>query len=299
VQSTLATSTPPRKGIILAGGTGSRLFPLTIGISKQLLPVYNKPMIYYPLSVLMLAGIREVLIISTPHDLPLFRRVLGSGEKWGMSFSYAEQAAPRGLPEAFIIGEPFLAGQPACLILGDNIFYGNNLTTLLKNAAARTTGATVFAYPVKDPERYGVVEFDAAGQAVSLEEKPLKPKSHSAVVGLYFYDQRVCRFARELTPSKRGELEILDLTRRYLAEGSLAVESFGRGTAWLDAGTHQSLLHAANFVEALEERTSIMISCPEEIAWRRGFIDAEQLLRLAGELKASGYGDYLRQLVEG
>lgn len=288
-----------RKGIILAGGTGSRLFPLTLGVSKQMLPVYNKPMIYYPLSVLMLAGIRDVLVISTPDDLPVFKRLLGDGGKWGMHFAYAEQSAPRGLPEAFTIGEEFLAGAPVCLILGDNIFYGRGLTDMLVRAAERTAGATVFAYPVKDPERYGVVEFDGDGKALSLEEKPTSPKSHFAVVGLYFYDSRVCELAGKLTPSKRGELEILDLTRIFLEEGTLSVETFGRGTAWLDAGTHQSLLHAANFVEAIEERTGVMISCPEEIAFRRGFIDATQLASLARELISTGYGKYLLDLAAG
>lgn len=287
------TSTKSRKGIILAGGTGSRLFPLTLGISKQLLPVYNKPMIYYPLSVLMLGGIRDVLIISTPHDLPLFERVLGSGETWGMHFEYAVQDAPRGLPEAFIIGEKFLNGAPACLILGDNIFYGEGLGKILAQASAKSSGATVFSYPVKDPERYGVVEVDDQGYALSLEEKPQAPKSNQAVVGLYFYDSRVCEFAKRLTPGRRNELEILDLTRCYLTENTLTVESFGRGTAWLDAGTHQSLLQAENFVEAIEERTGVMISCPEEIAFRKGFIDREQLHKLGAELEASGYGEYL------
>ena len=282
-----------RKGLILAGGTGSRLFPLTRAVSKQLLPVYNKPMVYYPLSVLMLAGIREVLIISTPHDLPLFRQLLGGGEAWGMRFEYAEQDAPRGLPEAFIIGERFLDGAPACLILGDNIFFGNQLVKVLDGASARQAGATIFAYPVKDPERYGVVEFDAHGRAVSIEEKPAHPRSHYAVPGLYFYDGRVAEFAKSLRPSKRGELEILDLTRCYMERGELQVESLGRGMAWLDAGTHQSLLQAAAFVEAVEERTGVMISCPEEIAYRKGFIGREQLRGLGEALNASAYGQYL------
>ena len=285
-----------RKGIILAGGTGSRLFPLTKAVSKQLLPVYNKPMVYYPLSVLMMAGIREVLIVSTPHDLPQFRRLLGDGARWGMQFSYAEQAAPRGLPEAFIIGEPFLAGAPACLVLGDNIFYGNELGRMAEAAARQPAGATVFAYPVKDPERYGVVEFDAQGRAVSLEEKPAKPRSHFAVPGLYFYDGRAAEFAKALRPSSRGELEIVDLSRCYLEQGELNVIPLGRGMAWLDAGTHQSLLQASAFVETIEERTGIMISCPEEIALRKGFIGRDQLLALGGELKASAYGQYLLDL---
>ena len=285
-----------RKGIILAGGTGSRLFPLTKAVSKQLLPVYNKPMVYYPLSVLMMAGIREVLIVSTPHDLPQFRRLLGDGARWGMQFSYAEQAAPRGLPEAFIIGEPFLAGAPACLVLGDNIFYGNELGRMAEAAARQPAGATVFAYPVKDPERYGVVEFDAQGRAVSLEEKPAKPRSHFAVPGLYFYDGQAAEFAKALRPSSRGELEIVDLSRCYLEQGELNVIPLGRGMAWLDAGTHQSLLQASAFVETIEERTGIMISCPEEIAFRKGFIGRDQLLALGGELKASAYGQYLLDL---
>jgi len=287
-----------RKGIILAGGTGSRLFPLTLGVSKQMLPVYNKPMIYYPLSVLMLAGVREVLIISTPHDLPLFRKLLGTGGKWGMRIAYAVQESPRGLPEAFIIAEEFLAGSPVCLILGDNILYGRGLTGMLQTADARSIGATVFAYPVKDPERYGVVEFNDEGQALTLEEKPAAPRSNFAVVGLYFYDAQVCELSKSLSPSARGELEILDLTRKYLDSGELAVETFGRGTAWLDAGTHQSLLHAASFVEAIEERTGVMISCPEEIAFRRGFISAGELVVLADELAGGGYGDYLREIAE-
>jgi len=287
-----------RKGIILAGGTGSRLFPLTLGVSKQMLPVYNKPMIYYALSVLMLADIREVLIISTPHDLPLFRKLLGTGGKWGMRIAYAVQESPRGLPEAFIIAEEFLAGSPVCLILGDNILYGRGLTGMLQTADARSIGATVFAYPVKDPERYGVVEFNDEGQALTLEEKPAAPRSNFAVVGLYFYDAQVCELSKSLSPSARGELEILDLTRKYLDGGELAVETFGRGTAWLDAGTHQSLLHAASFVEAIEERTGVMISCPEEIAFRRGFISAGELVVLADELAGGGYGDYLREIAE-
>lgn len=289
-------SSKSRKGIILAGGKGSRLFPLTLGLSKQLLPVYNKPMVYYPLSVLMLGGIREVLVISTPRDLPLFRQLLGDGSQWGMRLEYAPQEEPRGLPEAFTIGEAFLDGSPACLILGDNIFYGEGLGRLMLNAAAEDRGATVFAYQVSDPERYGVVDFDDGGTALSLAEKPANPKSNWAVVGLYFYDERVSRFAHELAPSKRGELEILDLTRKYLEEGTLSVKTFGRGTAWLDAGTHQSLLHAANFVETIEERTGVMISCPEEIAFRRGFIDRDQLCSLGEQLAASGYGQYLQRL---
>jgi len=286
------------KGIILAGGRGTRLYPLTLATSKQMLPVYDKPMIYYPLSMLMLAGIREILIISTPEDLPVIRRLLGDGKSWGLQLSYAEQAEPRGLADAFLVGKEFINGERVCLILGDNIFFGQGLPTQLTSAAALERGALIFAYPVQDPERYGVVEFDAQGKAISLEEKPQKPRSHYAVPGLYFYDERVVEFAESLKPSARGEIEITDLNRIYLEAGELQVTPFGRGVAWLDAGTHESLLQAANFVQAVEERQGLMISSPEEIAYRRGFINREQLKVLAQQMGNNGYGNYLLRLAE-
>jgi glucose-1-phosphate thymidylyltransferase len=283
------------KGIILAGGKGTRLYPITMAASKQILPVYDKPMVYYPLSCLMLAGIREVLVISTPADLPGFRRLLGDGAQWGVKFSYAAQSEPRGLADAFIVGAEFLAGEPACLILGDNIFYGHGLAEVLRIGAETSDGATIFAYPVRDPERYGVVEFDADGKAVNIEEKPKKPRSNFAVPGVYFYDRDVVDIARSLKPSPRGELEITDLNRVYLSRGKLSVAQLGRGIAWLDAGTHESLLQAANFVQAVQDRQGLMICCPEEIAYRLGFIDAAQLRRLAHAIP-NAYGDYLHRL---
>ena len=286
------------KGIILAGGKGTRLYPITTGVSKQMLPVYDKPMLYYPLSMLMLAGIRDILIISTPDDLPGYQRLLGDGHQWGLSFSYADQPEPRGLAEAFTIGRTFLAGEAACLILGDNIFYGHGLSSILDAAAQNKQGAIIFAYPVRDPERYGVVEFDAHGQAISLEEKPLKPKSNFAVPGMYFYDAQVSDFAANLIASPRGEIEITDLNRIYLEKGQLQVQELGRGIAWLDAGTHESLLQAANFVQAVEERQGLMISSPEEIAYRHGYISRAELLLLAQPLSGNRYGQYLLKLAE-
>ncbi len=286
------------KGIILAGGKGTRLHPVTLAVSKQLLPVYDKPMIYYPLSMLMLAGIREVLIISTGEDLPLFRRLLGSGEKWGMHFSYAEQTEPRGLADAFIVGEQFIAGDPVCLVLGDNIFFGHGLSDQLRQAARLTEGGIIFAYTVRDPQRYGVVEFDAGGRATSIEEKPAHPRSHFAVPGLYFYDPRVSSFARSLKPSARGEIEITDINKRYLELGQLQVMPLGRGIAWLDAGTHESLTQAANFIQTVQERQGIMISCPEEIAYASGYITRQELIALASSYQKNSYGEYLTRLAE-
>jgi glucose-1-phosphate thymidylyltransferase len=286
------------KGIILAGGRGTRLFPLTTAISKQLIPVYDKPMVYYPLSMLMLAGIREILVISTPEALPAFRTLLGDGSRWGLQFSYVEQLEPRGLAEAFLIKPEFIDSQPVCLILGDNIFHGHGLHARLHAAARLTAGAQIFAYPVRDPQRYGVVEFDAAGKALSIEEKPLQPRSAYAIPGLYFFDGRVVDYAACLQPSPRGELEITDLIRIYMDRGELQVDVFGRGVAWLDAGTHESLLQAANFVHAVEERQGMMISCPEEIAYRLGYITQEDLLRQALELRNNQYGDYLLRMLD-
>lgn len=285
------------KGIILAGGRGTRLYPLTLATSKQMLPVYDKPMIYYPLSMLMLAGIRDILVISTPEDLPVISRLLGDGQGWGLQFSYAEQAEPRGLADAFLVGREFIAGQKVCLILGDNIFFGQGLPTQLASAATLEHGALIFAYPVQDPQRYGVVEFDAQGKAISLEEKPTLPRSHYAVPGIYFYDERVVEFAASLQPSTRGEIEITDLNRIYLEMGELQVTTFGRGVAWLDAGTHESLLQASNFVQAVEDRQGLMISSPEEIAYRKGFISRDQLSDLAQGMGNNGYGNYLLRLV--
>jgi len=286
------------KGIILAGGRGTRLYPLTMAVSKQLLPVYDKPMVYYPLSMLMLAGIRDILVISTPEDLPLYRRLLSDGSRWGLRFTYAEQDQPRGLADAFILGRDFVGKQPACLILGDNIFYGHGLPETLAAAARAPHGATIFAYPVREPQHYGVVEFDEGGRAISLEEKPACPRSHFAVPGIYFYDEHVCEIAAQLRPSARGELEITDLNRVYLERGLLRVEVLGRGTAWLDAGTHESLLQAANFVQAVQERQGLMIACPEEIAYRQGYIDASGLRRLAGQMAGNSYGAYLQRLLQ-
>ena len=281
------------KGIILAGGKGTRLYPLTMAISKQLLPVYDKPMIYYPLSMLMLAGIRDVLVITTPEDSDRYRRLLGDGSRLGMNFQYAVQAVPRGLADAFIVGKEFIGDDKVCLILGDNIFFGHGLPQVLRSAAEQETGAVVFAYPVRDPERYGVVEFDDTGKAISLEEKPLKPRSNFAVPGIYFYDNRVVRYAEELKPSPRGEIEITDINKRYLADGELSVKVLGRGVAWLDAGTHESLLQASMFVQAVEDRQGMMISCVEEIAYRMGYIDKDCLRRCAEPLASNEYGQYL------
>jgi glucose-1-phosphate thymidylyltransferase len=287
-----------RKGIILAGGTGTRLYPITRVISKQLLPVYDKPMIYYPLATLMQAGIREILVITTPHEQGLFRELLGNGGQWGLEISYAAQASPDGLAQALIIAEVFLDGCPSCLILGDNIFHGDGLRELLARSTHRNDGSTVFGYWVRDPERYGVVEFDASMRVLSLEEKPSRPRSHYAVTGLYFYDNRASAFARALKPSARGELEITDLNRCYLEDGSLHLERLGRGYAWLDTGTHESLQQASSFIETIENRQGLKIACPEEIAYQQGWIDRERVLELAGPLRNSGYGEYLVNMLE-
>ena len=285
------------KGIILAGGAGTRLYPLTQVVSKQLLPVYDKPMVYYPLTTLMLAGIRDVLVVATPAELPRFEALLGDGAQWGMSFAYAPQPEPRGLADAFLVGERFIGSEPVCLVLGDNVFYGDGMTAMLQSAAARAQGATIFGYYVKDPERYGVAEVDDQGRVLSIEEKPLHPKSHYAVTGLYFYDNDVVEMARRLRPSSRGEIEITDINLEYLRRGSLRIEILGRGMAWLDTGTHESLHDASTFIETIEKRQGLKIACPEEVAYRMGYIDASQVRRLADPLRQSAYGQYLLSML--